>query len=131
MPFKKPNYPSSLKKSEWTKNKDIVTEIVKGKTGLGKILDSIESDYKTIDFSLADTIGKKQFKSPDEPATKKFVGAWNNLIDHLSELTTMAREVGNGLRKSKVTPKKTADYIDEMIGDATDLRRIFAAFQGG
>lgn len=130
MAFKKPPFPDTLKKSEWAKNKDIITEIVKGKTGLGKMLETVEADYKAIDFDLADTVGKKQFKSPDEPATKKFVVAWNKMITDLSELLTLAKAAEKDLKASKLTPKKTGEYVQSMVGDAQSLRDKMDKFEG-
>jgi len=130
MPFAKPAFPSTLKKSEWAKNKDIITELAKGKTGLGKALTSVEADYNAVDFELADTIGKKQFKSPDEPGTKKFVTAWNKLITDLKQVLSVAEPLAKELKASKVTPKKTSAYVDSLVADASSLFDKLAKFQG-
>ena len=130
MPFKKPAFPDTLKKSEWAKNKDIITELAKGKTGLGKALASVETDFKAIDFDLADTIGKKQFKSPDEPGTKKFVSGWNKLLIDLNQVIAVAKPLAKNLKASKVTPKKTGEYVDSLVADAESLFDRLSKFEG-
>lgn len=130
MPFKKPDYPTVLTKSNWDKNKGVVAKMA-GATGVGEALAKLESAYKAVDWKKFEIAANKPspFSLPKLEAMKKAALAeMNGNAAKLRAAAFAARDVAKkaagDLKKNPLT--KSAGTICDQIEKQADFMGVGA-----
>lgn len=124
-----PKYPKELLAKEWDKHKGVVAKM-KGFTGIGDMLKSLETGYKTLE-KTSDLKVLERCKSFAE--IEKLAGpegkAYRNLFDELKDFVKLATDTAKAYRDSATVGKTTRKYVEDMADKATTLREAMETWQ--
>lgn len=136
MNFEKPEYPDTLKRRNWDKNKSVLAKM-KGYTGLGDALDQLEEQYNKVKwgeiFDLKEKFGSINQYMENHFTLAKLAAAERAAMDDVKtgecgKLRTKAYEVrdlatatAKDYDKNPIIPKKTAQLARDIATAADHL----------